>query len=54
MPVGLSSRLAALVLMAVVPVLAGCEKPKAEAASEPAVSEVSIVTVKARHQTIVH
>ena len=53
MRVGSSSRLAALVLMAVVPALAGCEKPKAEAASEPAVSEVSIVTVKAEPQTIV-
>lgn len=53
MRTGKASTWAMLLLMALGPALAGCKKPKAEAAAEPAAPEVSIVMVKAEPKAIV-
>jgi membrane fusion protein (multidrug efflux system) len=53
MLVGKPSSWAMLMLVAVGPALAACEKPKAQAASEPAVPEVAAITVKAEPRAIV-
>jgi len=43
----------AIVVAAAAPALMGCEKPKADAASEPAAPEVSVVTAKQRQMALV-
>ena len=53
MRVGRFSSLATVLLVALAPVLSGCEKSSAEAASEPAPPEVGIVTVKAEPRAII-
>lgn len=48
-----SAVVATAVMMGVSPLLASCEKPKAEAATEPDVPEISVVTAKAQPRAIV-
>src|SRR5690242_20577835 len=48
-----SSLAVAALLLGGLPALTGCEKPKAEAASEPEAPEIGVVTAEARAMTLV-